>query len=456
MNQMAKSATESLTKYCDPVVPHKGEYNHGDQVKRRTHDKVWDNYEKTSTVGSKKYVYCTKKFFAGEVLSQTATHFKVRSVATNRVRTIKKSSAVPCMTPKEYYRDKQTGEWCFCVSVSGTHSNVVPVYSERLTSSEEDSAKQTETSADDSDSEFDPFETNAKKGKKNANTKTTNKRKGTELVATRRSKRRATRKNSAAAASQPAQQPAASSEDQQPATSSADQQPAASSADQQPAASQPAQQPAASSEDQQPATSSADQQPAASSADQQPAASQPAQQPAASSADQQPAASQPAQQPAASSEDQQPATSSADQQPVASSADQQPAASSAVQQPVASSADQQPAASSADQQPAASSADQQPAASSANQQQESARITAPCHNGNPDDQTAVVQSHDQRIPANKLEARHVVHEPEKYCPTHLFPHQRICFIPKQICFHTDAFVFILKQICFHTNAFVLF
>ena len=420
MNQMAKSATESLTKYCDPVVPHKGEYNHGDQVKRRTHDKVWDNYEKTSTVGSKKYVYCTKKFFAGEVLSQTATHFKVRSVATNRVRTIKKSSAVPCMTPKEYYRDKQTGEWCFCVSVSGTHSNVVPVYSERLTSSEEDSAKQTETSADDSDSEFDPFETNAKKGKKNANTKTTNKRKGTELVATRRSKRRATRKNSAAAASQPAQQPAASSEDQQPATSSADQQPAASSADQQPAASQPAQQPAASS------------------------------------ADQQPAASQPAQQPAASSEDQQPATSSADQQPVASSADQQPAASSAVQQPVASSADQQPAASSADQQPAASSADQQPAASSANQQQESARITAPCHNGNPDDQTAVVQSHDQRIPANKLEARHVVHEPEKYCPTHLFPHQRICFIPKQICFHTDAFVFILKQICFHTNAFVLF
>ena len=366
MNQMAKSATESLTKYCDPVVPHKGEYNHGDQVKRRTHDKVWDNYEKTSTVGSKKYVYCTKKFFAGEVLSQTATHFKVRSVATNRVRTIKKSSAVPCMTPKEYYRDKQTGEWCFCVSVSGTHSNVVPVYSERLTSSEEDSAKQTETSADDSDSEFDPFETNAKKGKKNANTKTTNKRKGTELVATRRSKRRATRKNSAAAASQPAQQPAASSEDQQPATSSAD------------------------------------------------------------------------------------------QQPVASSADQQPAASSAVQQPVASSADQQPAASSADQQPAASSADQQPAASSANQQQESARITAPCHNGNPDDQTAVVQSHDQRIPANKLEARHVVHEPEKYCPTHLFPHQRICFIPKQICFHTDAFVFILKQICFHTNAFVLF
>ena len=270
------------------------------------------------------------------------------------------------MTPKEYYRDKQTGEWCFCVSVSGTHSNVVPVYSERLTSSEEDSAKQTETSADDSDSEFDPFETNAKKGKKNANTKTTNKRKGTELVATRRSKRRATRKNSAAAASQPAQQPAASSEDQQPATSSAD------------------------------------------------------------------------------------------QQPVASSADQQPAASSAVQQPVASSADQQPAASSADQQPAASSADQQPAASSANQQQESARITAPCHNGNPDDQTAVVQSHDQRIPANKLEARHVVHEPEKYCPTHLFPHQRICFIPKQICFHTDAFVFILKQICFHTNAFVLF
>ena len=243
------------------------------------------------------------------------------------------------MTPKEYYRDKQTGEWCFCVSVSGTHSNVVPVYSERLTSSEEDSAKQTETSADDSDSEFDPFETNAKKGKKNANTKTTNKRKGTELVATRRSKRRATRKNSAAAASQPAQQPAASSEDQQPATSSAD---------------------------------------------------------------------------------------------------------------------QQPVASSADQQPAASSADQQPAASSANQQQESARITAPCHNGNPDDQTAVVQSHDQRIPANKLEARHVVHEPEKYCPTHLFPHQRICFIPKQICFHTDAFVFILKQICFHTNAFVLF
>ena len=77
--QMAKSASATLTSYSDPVVPRKGEYNHGDQVKRRIHANIWKTYEKTAKAGSKNFVYCTKKFFAGEVLSQTATHYKVRS-----------------------------------------------------------------------------------------------------------------------------------------------------------------------------------------------------------------------------------------------------------------------------------------------------------------------------------------------------------------------------------------
>ena len=72
------------TKYSDPVVPQKGEYNHGDEVKRRVHASMWDTYEKTAKVGSKKFVYCTKKFFAGEVMSQTATHYKVRAKRGNK------------------------------------------------------------------------------------------------------------------------------------------------------------------------------------------------------------------------------------------------------------------------------------------------------------------------------------------------------------------------------------
>ena len=71
------------------------------------------------------------------------------------------------MTPNEYYRDKHTGEWCFCVSVNGTHSKVVPVYSEKLTSSDEDEETEKKSeSKKDSDSDFDPDDENAKKGKR--------------------------------------------------------------------------------------------------------------------------------------------------------------------------------------------------------------------------------------------------------------------------------------------------
>lgn len=70
-----------LTKYTDPVLPQKGEYNHGEDVKRRQHFTIWKYYEKTSTAGSKSFVFCTKKFFAGEVLSQTNKHFKVSMFA---------------------------------------------------------------------------------------------------------------------------------------------------------------------------------------------------------------------------------------------------------------------------------------------------------------------------------------------------------------------------------------
>ena len=186
---MAKSASATLTSYSDPVVPRKGEYNHGDQVKRRIHANIWKTYEKTAKAGSKNFVYCTKKFFAGEVLSQTATHYKVRSAATNRVRTIIKKTSAPCMTPNEYYRDKHTGEWCFCVSVNGTHSKVVPVYSEKLTSSDEEETEKKSESKKDSDSDFDPDDENAKKGKRK---KKNRKRKGAELVVTRPSRRRTT------------------------------------------------------------------------------------------------------------------------------------------------------------------------------------------------------------------------------------------------------------------------
>ena len=60
--------------------------------------------------GSNQCVYYTKKFFAEEVMSQTATHFKVRNYVTNRIHTIKKDDSSPCMIPNQYYRDKQTGE----------------------------------------------------------------------------------------------------------------------------------------------------------------------------------------------------------------------------------------------------------------------------------------------------------------------------------------------------------
>ena len=257
---------------------------------------------------------------------------------------MQKSDALQCMTPKEYYREKETGAWNYCVSITGTHANLVSVYCEQLSSSEEEEAELKETS--DSDSDFEP------KGK-------INKRKGSPLLeAPRRSKRRV---NKASSKTSSTKQTAVSSTEQS--------------------------------------------------------------EPVASSSAEQP-------------------------EPVDLSAEQpEPVASSSVEQ-----SDEQPeSAASSDEEAAASSA-QEPAASSA-QEPASAEdpvplITAPCHDGNPDDETAVVQSHDQDIPADKLEARHVVHQPEKYCLCYTF-----VFILKQTCLHNDTFVSLLNHICLHNDTF---
>ena len=90
---------------------------------------------------------------------------------------MQKSDSLQCMTPKEYYREKESGAWNYCVSVTGTHANLVSVYCEQLSSSEEEEADTELKVSSDSDSDFEP------KGK-------INKRKGSPLEAPRRSKRR--------------------------------------------------------------------------------------------------------------------------------------------------------------------------------------------------------------------------------------------------------------------------
>lgn len=144
------------------------------------------------------------------------------------------------------------------------------------------------------------------------------------------------------------------------------------------------------------------------------------------------------------------------EQPVVSSAEQsEPVASSSVEQPeLVDLSVEQPdpvASSSAEQPEAAASSDEEAAASSAqdpaSDEDPVPLITTPCHDGNPDDQTVVVQSHDQGIPADKLEARHVVHQPERYCYTFVF-------ILKQTCFHNDTFVSVLNHSYLRNDTFV--
>ena len=267
---------------------------------------------------------------------------------------MQKSDALQCMTPKEYYREKETGAWNYCVSITGTHANLVSVYCEQLSSSEEEEADTELKETSDSDSDFEP------KGK-------INKRKGSPLLeAPRRSKRRV---NKASSKTSSTKQTAVSSTEQS-----------------EPVASSSAEQP-------EPVDLSAEQpEPVASSSVEQ--------------------------------SDEQPESAASSDEEAAASSDQEPAASSA----------QEPAASSA-QEPA-SAEDPVPL------------ITAPCHDGNPDDETAVVQSHDQDIPADKLEARHVVHQPEKYCLCYTF-----VFILKQTCLHNDTFVSLLNHICLHNDTF---
>ena len=67
---------------------------------------------------------------------------------------MQKSDGLQCVTPKEYYREKESGAWNYCVSVTGTHANLVSVYSEKLSSSEKEEPE-TKVSSD-SDSDFEP------------------------------------------------------------------------------------------------------------------------------------------------------------------------------------------------------------------------------------------------------------------------------------------------------------
>ena len=263
---------------------------------------------------------------------------------------MQKSDALQCMTPKEYYREKETGAWNYCVSITGTHANLVSVYCEQLSSSEEEEADTELKETSDSDSDFEP------KGK-------INKRKGSPLEAPRRSKRRVKKPSSKTSSTK--QTAVSSTEQSEPVASS-------------------------SAEHPEPVDLSVEQpEPVASS----------------------------------SVEQSQPVDLSDEQPESAASSDEEAAASSA-QEPAASSA--QEAAASSAQEPA-SAEDPVPL------------ITTPCHDGNPDDETVVVQSHDQDIPADKLEARHVVHQPEKYCLCYTF-----VFILKQTCLHNDTFVSILN------------
>ena len=201
---VTKEAKEKLRNYDDALLPRGDEYVHAEESRARLHNDCVQEYHVIKAVRKGAFAFSNKKFFAGKItgLLQNLFHFtllmhahyallvgtdkkgnwKVRSVSSNRQRTIDKSSARSCMTPGAYYRSKKTGEWIYCTSVTGTHATLVNVL-ERFDADEGDDDHDVDpdpaTATDASDSDFclEAEKGEAEKKKKTKNAASTKKKK---------------------------------------------------------------------------------------------------------------------------------------------------------------------------------------------------------------------------------------------------------------------------------------
>ena len=143
-------------RYKDPVLPKLGDYVHGEQVATRTHADCIAEFEIVTDINVVKHAYCKKKFFAGPVTGTNAKGFMVRNLSTRRVRTISKDTAVACMAPEAYYRNKSTGEWYFCKEITGTHARLVAVFDNDEEEQQEEEEENNEEEEEEEGSDYTP------------------------------------------------------------------------------------------------------------------------------------------------------------------------------------------------------------------------------------------------------------------------------------------------------------